>query len=94
MKWILHDWDDTACLALLGVCRRAMTPNSRLLAIELVIDPGRSNELAYAMDLQMLVALGGKERTAAEFAALYDAAGLSLTRIIPTASMYSLNEEG
>lgn len=92
MKWILHDWDDAACLQLLGACRRAMTPHSRLLVVELVIDPGRSDELAYAMDLQMLVALGGKERTAAEFAALYDAAGLSLTRIIPTASMYCLIE--
>jgi hypothetical protein len=92
MKWILHDWDDAACLQLLGACRRAMTPDSRLLAVELVIDPDRSDELPYAMDLQMLVALGGKERTAAEFRALYDAAGLRLTRIIPTASMYCLIE--
>lgn len=92
MKWILHDWDDAACLRLLGACRRAMTPRSRLLVVELVIDPGRSDELAYAMDLQMLVTLGGKERTAAEFEALYDAAGLRLTRIIPTASMYCLIE--
>ena len=92
MKWILHDWDDAACLALLSTCRCAMTPNSRLLVIELVIDPDHSDELAYAMDLQMLVALGGKERTTAEFAALYEAAGPQLTRIIPTASMYSLIE--
>jgi hypothetical protein len=69
-----------------------MTPHSRLLAVDLVIDPNHSDELAYAMDLQMLVALGGQERTAAEFAALYDAAGLRLTRIIPTASMYCLIE--
>ena len=92
MKWILHDWDDAACVQLLGACRRAMTPTSRLLVVELVIDPDRSDELAYAMDLQMLAALGGKERAAGEFAALYDAAGLQLTRIIPTASMYCLIE--
>jgi O-methyltransferase domain len=92
MKWILHDWDDAACVRLLATCRRAMTPHSRLLAIDLVIDSDRSDELAYALDLQMLVALGGQERTAAEFTALYDAAGLRLTRIIPTASMYCLIE--
>ena len=40
----------------------------------------------------MLVALGGKERTAVEFEALYGAAGFELTRIIPTASMYCLIE--
>jgi hypothetical protein len=40
----------------------------------------------------VFVALSGKERTAAEFAALYDAAALRLTRINPTASMYCLME--
>jgi hypothetical protein len=92
MKWILHDWDDEECVRLLNVCRQAMHTNSRLLVADVVIDPGRSDELTYAMDLEMLVSLGGKERTAAEFAAIYDAAGLRLTRIIPTASMYSLVE--
>ena len=92
MKWILHDWDDATCLQLLASCRRAMTPRSRLLVVELVIDPDRSDELAYALDLQMLVALAGKERTAAEFRALYNTAGFRLTRVIPTASMFSLIE--
>jgi hypothetical protein len=92
MKWILHDWDDAACLQLLSTCRRAMTAHSRLLVVELVVDPSRSDELAYALDLQMLVALAGQERTAAQFEELYEAAGLRLSRIIPTASMFSLIE--
>ncbi|WP_447034616.1 methyltransferase [Streptomyces sp. DSM 118878] len=92
MKWILHDWDDEACVRLLHVCRQAMHAGSRLLVADVVIDPRHSDELAYGMDLEMLVSLGGKERTAAEFAALYDEAGLRLTRVVPTASMYSLVE--
>ncbi|MEV0122287.1 methyltransferase [Streptomyces sp. NPDC050703] len=92
MKWILHDWDDEACVRLLNVCRQAMRGDSRLLAADAVIDPRRDDELVHGMDLEMLVSLGGKERTAAEFATLYDAAGLRLTRIVPTASMYSLVE--
>lgn len=92
MTWMSRDGDDAACLRLLGACRRAMTPRSRVLVVELVIDPGRLDELAYAMDPRMLVTLGGKERTAAEFKALYDATGLRLTRIIPTASMYCFIE--
>lgn len=92
MKAILHDWDDAACRQLLSSCRRAMTSHSRLLAVELVVDPARSGELAYGMDLHMLVALGGKERTAAEFRELYEAAGLRLNRIIPAGSMVSLVE--
>jgi len=90
MKWILHDWNDAHCVNLLTTCRNAMAPHSRLLAAELVLDPNRNDELAYFFDLQMLVLFGGKERTVEEFQALYDAAGLRLTRIIPTASMFSL----
>ncbi|MGH3773878.1 MAG: methyltransferase [Pseudonocardiaceae bacterium] len=92
LKWILHDWDDAACVKLLTTCRRAMAPHGRVLAVELVVDLDRSDELAYFFDLYMLVILAGRERTAAEFQVLYDAAGLHLTRIIPTTSMYSLIE--
>ena len=31
---ILHDWEDEQCLALLGSCRKAMSPDSELLIIE------------------------------------------------------------
>jgi hypothetical protein len=92
MKWILHDWDDTACVQLLGNCRRAMAPHGRVLAVEFIVDPDHSDELTYFFDLQVLVNFTGKERTAAEFHALYDAAGLRLTRIIPTTSTLSLIE--
>lgn len=92
LKWILHDWDDTACVRLLANCRRAMAPHGRVLAAELIVDPDHSAELTYFLDLQMLVNFTGKERTAAEFQALYDAAGLRLTRIIPTTSIFSLIE--
>lgn len=92
IKWVLHHWDDTACHQLLRNCVRAMTPHSRLLAAEIILDPDHSDEFVYFLDLEMLVNLAGKERTAAEFRKLYDAAGLHLTRIIPTASIFSLVE--
>jgi O-methyltransferase len=92
MKWILHDWDDTACVKLLTTCRAAMAPHSRVLVAELILDPDNSDELTYFYDLTMLVNTTGKERTIAEFQALYDAAGLRLTRIIPTNSTFSLIE--
>lgn len=44
------------------------------------------------MDIEMLVSPGGKERTAAEYEALFAQAGLRLTRIIPTKSAYSVIE--
>jgi hypothetical protein len=45
-----------------------------------------------ALDLNMLVMNGGRERTAVEFCQLFDAAGLRMTRIIPTLSPLSVLE--
>jgi hypothetical protein len=92
MKGVLHNWNDATCLNILTNCRRAMPPHGRLLAAELVLDADRNDEFTYSIDLQMLVLFGSKERTAEEFQTLYDAAGLRLTRIIPTTSMFSLIE--
>jgi hypothetical protein len=92
MKGILHDWNDADCVNILTNCRRAMPPHGRLLAAELVLDVDRDDELVYSFDLQMLVLFGSKERAVEEFKALYDAAGLRLTRVIPTTSMFSLIE--
>ena len=40
----------------------------------------------------MLVATGGRQRSEAEFRALYDAAGFELTRIMPTLARVSVIE--
>jgi O-methyltransferase/IclR-like helix-turn-helix domain-containing protein len=92
MKWILHDWNDDDCVNLLTACRRAMPSHGRLLAAELVLDANQADEVAYSCDLQMLILFGSKERTTEEFQALYNAAGLRLTRVIPSSSMFSLIE--
>jgi hypothetical protein len=38
------------------------------------------------LDLNMLVMNGGRERTKTDFRELFDAAGLRMTRVIPTLS--------
>ena len=45
-----------------------------------------------SLNLNMLVMTGGRERTEAEFRALYDAAGFRLTRVVHTASPMSIVE--
>ena len=92
LKAIVHDWDDAQAAAILRICRRAMTPGARLLLIERVLAPGDAPDPAKYADLNMLVMLGGQERTADEFAALYEAAGFRLTRVIPAATGVSLIE--
>ena len=82
LKFILHDWDDDRCVAILRACRRAMSAAGRLLVVELQVPPGAGPSFAKSQDVNMLVNLGGRERTEAEYRALF-AAGFGLTRTLP-----------
>jgi SAM-dependent methyltransferase len=87
MKHIIHDWSDELALVILKNCQRAVTPGGRVLLVETVIPAGNDPSFGKLLDLEMLVVTeGGKERTEAEFRDLLAAAGLRLTKIIPTES--------
>ena len=82
IKSVLHDWDDQTCVRILGHCRDAMPGHGRVLIAEIVVEPGKPVGHPYRLvDLEMMVSLGGKERTAHEFAGLLNAAGLKLEQI-------------
>ena len=83
---VIHDWDDERSVAILKTCRRAMGDGGTLLLVEEVIPPGDTPSFGKLMDLNMLVSPGGEERTEAEYRALYEAAGFTLTQVIPTRS--------
>ncbi len=84
LSQILHDWDDERCVAILGQCRRAMPDHGKLLVVELVLPEGDEPFLGKWLDLHMLVLLGSRERTAAEYDTLFRAAGFKLARVVPT----------
>jgi SAM-dependent methyltransferase len=88
LKHVIHDWDDERALTILENCRRAMGPNGTLLIVEGVypprIDHSAESRGAAANDVNMLVNTGGRQRSESEFRALYEAAGFTLTRIVPT----------
>ena len=86
LKSIIHDWDDDAAAKILHTCRAAIDNTGKLLVVEPVIRPGNEPDRAKFSDLNMLVMLGGRERTADDFAKLYTEAGFRLTDIIRTAS--------
>jgi hypothetical protein len=92
LKSVLHNWDDEQCITILKHCRQGMNQTGRLLVVERVIPPGNEPAEAKLFDINMLVVVGGQERTAADFQALLHAAGFRLTRIMPTASPHSLVE--
>jgi hypothetical protein len=91
LKHIIHDWDDEHSVKLLKNCGDAMTSNSTLLVVEMVITPGNDPFVGKLLDLEMLL-IGGRERTEAEYRILFEAAGFKLTRIMPTQSPVSVIE--
>jgi hypothetical protein len=92
MKHIIHDWDDERAITILKNIKRSMSVTARVLLVEAVIAEGNNQDFGKLLDLEMLVAPGGKERTAAEYKELFSQAGLRLTRIVPTKSPYSVIE--
>ncbi len=92
MKHIIHDWDDERALLILRNIRKAMNRGGRVILIESVVLPGNQPDFAKIIDLEMLLLPGGRERTEAEFRALFAAAGLEMTRIVPNRSPLSVIE--
>ena len=96
LKSIIHDWDDERALAILRTCRRAMSDRSRLVLLERRFPERIENAdemLTTVMgDLQMMVVLGGKERTDNEYRELMAKAGLRMTRVVPTESEFAAFE--
>ncbi len=93
---VLHDWEDARAMEILQNCRAAMAPGARLLLIERVvparIEPTPAMRAIAASDVHMMVMNGGQERTEAHYRALLEAAGLTLTRIVPAGSVMSVVE--
>jgi SAM-dependent methyltransferase len=86
---ILHDWDDERSVAILRNCRRSIAPDGSLLVLEQVLAAGDEPSYAKVLDLIMLLMLGGKERTEAEWRTLLERGGFELRAITagPAASL-------
>lgn len=96
LKSVLHDWDDAHCARILDTCRRAMTATASLVVVERLMPVrmvGDTAEHSVARsDLNMLVALGGRERTQDEFVALLAGSGFAAPRFTPTPLGYCVIE--
>lgn len=92
LKQILHDYGDVEVRALLARIQAAAAPGARLLVLEMPLpEPGEPSDAAL-VDLNMLVLLGGRERSRADYAALLAATGWCVRRIEPLRGGMSLIE--
>jgi SAM-dependent methyltransferase len=77
---VLHNWGDDQARELLTRIREAMGPGGRLLVIDHFLPDDGEFHPGLLADLQMLVVLGGRDRTEQELHTLLGSAGLIVTR--------------
>lgn len=92
LKHVLHNWDDDSCVKILSRCREAMLPGGRVLILELIVgeiaDPGG----AALMDLRMLAATCGRERSLREYDLLLASSRLERTAVLTSQGPLGLIE--
>jgi hypothetical protein len=80
---IIHDWQDDQAVAILKTCRHAVGDSAHLILVERYLaDDPREALLIHHADLEMLVNVGGLERTSDEYATLLERSGFRLFRTI------------
>ncbi|UQA98108.1 acetylserotonin O-methyltransferase [Streptomyces halobius] len=85
LKSVIHDWNDEQCVGILRHCRRAIPDGGRLLIVEPVLPPAVNPSVAGVClsDLNMLVNVGGRERTRDDFERLCHDAGFEVRTVTP-----------
>lgn len=92
LKHVLHDWDDEKSCVILGNCRQALSATARLLIIESVMREGEGNRYAHLIDLGLLVATAGRERSQTEYESLCSRSGLQVRRVLHNRSPFAILE--
>lgn len=92
LSTVIHDWDDEKALHILQNCHKAMNSDAKLALVEMVIPEQDYPFFGKFLDLNMMVMVGGRERTQSQYQSLYEKASFNLSNIISTPSPMSLIE--
>ena len=88
LRQVIHDWDDARAAQILRTVRAAMQPSQRVLLYEMLRPERVSQHPVFSLDLMMLVADQGRERTLAEMEALLTQCGFQPGRVtLPAAPL-------
>jgi hypothetical protein len=88
---VIHDWDDAASTRILKAVRRASPPDAKLLLIEAILPDDAGPNWPKTLDIVMLT-MGGRQRTQAEYSELLNGCGFAMTREIDTRAGVSIIE--
>lgn len=83
LKYILHDWHDEDCVAILSTIHDAAPTDGRLFIVEnLLPDSSSATAERIVSDIGMMVLHDGRERTEAEYRSLLNRAGWEFIRTL------------
>lgn len=89
---VIHDWDDEDAVRILSNIRRSAPDHGVVLLVETVLMDRPGPDAARTLDIIMLTVTGGRERTPAQYQAIFDAAGFEMSGVIPTGGAVQLVE--
>jgi SAM-dependent methyltransferase len=96
LKSVIHDWNDERSEVILRNCSAAMHPRAKLLLVERIVplhlQASAAHRAIARADLNMLVGLGGQERTEDEYRSLLSATGFQLRGVLPAGPVFSILE--
>ena len=96
LKSVVHDWNDERSKVILRNCRRAMHARARLLLVERIVplrlQASAADKAIARSDLNMLVGLGGQERTEDQYRELLSATGFRVKAVLGAGPTFSIIE--
>ncbi|TXT58698.1 MAG: hypothetical protein BAJALOKI1v1_1580007 [Promethearchaeota archaeon] len=79
---VLHDWNDTKVQELLKNIKHSLLDKGRLIIFETIVPENDAKNIGTTLNFNLLVTLGGRERTLREFKSLFNDLGFQISHII------------
>ena len=92
LKFILHDWNDDRCRTILRHCRNAIADGTLVIVERIVPETVSATDTDVIRGDLIMLGVGGKERTEAEYERLLEEAGLRINRILAIDGNFSAIE--
>lgn len=87
---VIHDWDDLEANQVLAAVRKAAPRGAMLFLIEEVLPDTPALHSSMIVDIVMLCATGGRERTRVQYERLLERNGFNMLRLTPTMGPVSI----
>ncbi len=96
LKSVIHDWNDESSMKILQNCRRVMHERAKVLLVERIVpqqlEASNAHQAIARGDLNMLIGMGGQERTEDEYRNLLSATELRVKGVLPAGPTFSVIE--